>query len=112
MIIHNRQTIGHGVYAKAGCCSLVSHIIMGVNKGIGAFGLCDIINGIGVFSEVLEAYAEYQILLTSWIAWMGRRTVSLNLDPSPKDRGHIRSMRKVTRKKLIFSWSTKMSIVL
>ena len=40
-----------------------------------------------------------------------RRTVSLNVLPRPVARGHMRSIRKVTRKRLICSWSMKISTV-
>lgn len=89
-------------------CLLVSHVIVWIDDCVCAFRFRDIVDRICVFSKILI------INISSWDNkfYMDDNTVSSNFLPRPKESGHIRSMRNVTRKKLIFSWSTKMSTVL
>ena len=59
-------------------------------------GDCDVVDGILIESEVLE-----RISRVTAVEGITARTVSLNLFPRPYSKGHIRSSRKATRKRLI-----------
>lgn len=75
---------------------------MRVQQSISTLGNGDVVNRAGIFAEVLETEAsangklEHQHLLRML-------TVSLKRLPRPNDSGHMRSIKNVTRKKLIFS---------
>lgn len=100
---------------------------MRIQESICAFHTSDMVDRVRIFAEVLVeqkkscesiAYTDKHEIL---------RTVSLKRLPNPNERGHILSwslvrtdstenkmwhtIRKVTRKKLIFSWSTNISTV-
>lgn len=87
---------------------LITHVVMRVEQSIRALFHGDVVDGVGVFTEVLET----RIVSNEIVQNHRLHTVSLNRRPSPNAKGHMRSIRKVTRKKLIFSLSTKMSTVL
>jgi hypothetical protein len=87
---------------------LVAHVVVGIEKRKGLLRQGDIVDGILVLAEILERKNKLQYRVNE----SSSHAVSLNFFPSPNASGHMRSMRKVTRKKLIFSWSTKMSTVL
>lgn len=109
-------------------CVLVSHVIVRVDKCISALYNGDVVNGVRILREILDN-SPSACPTRACKGCKKNRTVSLNLLPSPVATGAIRSwskkplqtctiesqmwqihtIKKVTRKKLIFSWSTNMS---
>lgn len=85
----------------------VAHVVMRIKQGIRALCVRDVIDCVSELAEILG----HSQRVTGNVA-KKQQTVSLNLLPKPEDKGHMRSIRNVTRKKLIFSWFTNMSTVL
>lgn len=80
------------------------HVVVRINQGICSFGDSDVVDRSFVFAEILCSKISPILKLLA-----RRLTVSLNVLPRPVPRGHILSIRNVTRKKLIWLVSTHVS---
>jgi hypothetical protein len=81
-----------------------------IEDTVRSLGHSDVVHSIGKVVEVLGGKS------VSPTTYLGARlemlvlTVSSNLEPSPVDRGHIRSNKKATLNKFTLFWSTYVSI--